>query len=365
MRKLTMVFALCSTALATPAIAQDGKAYIEAGFGPMIAEDIDITELDPPTGNQATLEPENFGFDGGVVIGYDFGGFRLEAEASYRKTDFEQVVTPLATIAQPTLDADISALSFMGNVLADFGSDDGLQFFFGVGGGAAKLKSDVAVGGIDFVQGSDWEFAWQGIAGVRAPLSDNLDVGLRYRYFHVDDFQIGGDNGTSVVGGDWTSHSLLGTLTYNFGGAKAAPAPAPVVRPVAPPPPPPPQPVQAPAPMCETGPYIVFFNWDESTITPEAATILDNAVSAYANCGAASVMLAGHTDTSGSTSYNMGLAERRNASVRGYLNSRGISDSRISAEAFGESQLRVPTADGVRELQNRRVEITYGPGSGM
>jgi outer membrane protein OmpA-like peptidoglycan-associated protein len=35
------------------------------------------------------------------------------------------------------------------------------------------------------------------------------------------------------------------------------------------------------------------------------------------------------------------------------------------SEAFGEAQPRVPTADGVRELQNRRVEITYGPGSGM
>ena len=76
-------------------------------------------------------------------------------------------------------------------------------------------------------------------------------------------------------------------------------------------------------------------------------------------------MLAGHTDTSGSAQYNMGLAERRNTSVREYLSSRGVPGGRISTEAFGETQLRVPTADGVRELQNRRVEITYGPGSGM
>jgi len=117
--------------------------------------------------------------------------------------------------------------------------------------------------------------------------------------------------------------------------------------------------------VCNTGPYIVFFDWDQSDITPEAATILDNAVSAYADCGTASVMLAGHTDRSGSVSYNMGLAERRNASVRDYLTGQGVPDGRISSEAFGESQPRVPTADGVREPQNRRVEITYGPGSGM
>jgi outer membrane protein OmpA-like peptidoglycan-associated protein len=109
----------------------------------------------------------------------------------------------------------------------------------------------------------------------------------------------------------------------------------------------------------------VFFDFDESVITADAATILDNAVTAYANCGTAAVMLAGHTDRSGSVQYNIGLAERRNASVTEYLTGRGIPAGRISGEAFGESQPRVPTADGVRELQNRRVEVTYGPGSGM
>jgi len=116
---------------------------------------------------------------------------------------------------------------------------------------------------------------------------------------------------------------------------------------------------------CNTGPYIVFFDFDKSDITAEAATILNSAVTAYANCGSANVMLAGHTDRAGSVKYNIGLAERRNASVRSYLNGRGIPDGRITGEAFGESQPRVPTADGVREAQNRRVEVTYGPGSGM
>ena len=76
-------------------------------------------------------------------------------------------------------------------------------------------------------------------------------------------------------------------------------------------------------------------------------------------------MLAGHTDRAGSAEYNMGLAARRNDSVRAYLTGRGIPEGRISSEAFGETQPRVPTDDGVRELQNRRVEVTYGPGSGM
>ncbi|WP_284278862.1 OmpA family protein, partial [Sphingobium jiangsuense] len=128
----------------------------------------------------------------------------------------------------------------------------------------------------------------------------------------------------------------------------------------APAPPPPPPPVVE----CTPGPYIVFFDFDSSVITPDAATILDNAVSAYANCGSAQVMLAGHADRSGSAKYNVGLSQRRNDSVKGYLVSKGISDGVITTEAFGESKPRVETADGVREPQNRRVEITYGPGSG-
>ncbi len=109
----------------------------------------------------------------------------------------------------------------------------------------------------------------------------------------------------------------------------------------------------------------MFFDWDQSEITTEAATVLNSAVTAYSDCGSANIMLAGHTDRSGSVTYNVGLAERRNASVQSYLTGRGIPGARISTEAFGESMPRVATADGVRELQNRRVEVTYGPGSGM
>ena len=108
----------------------------------------------------------------------------------------------------------------------------------------------------------------------------------------------------------------------------------------------------------------MFFEWDSAVVTPDAAAILDNAVSAYANCGSASVMVAGYTDTSGKPSYNLGLSDRRAAGVKAYLGSKGISDGSIVTKGFGETNLRVETADNVRELQNRRVEVTYGPGSG-
>ncbi len=383
MRKLVIGMAMASTAIASPVLARDGAWYVELDGGPMIVEDI---QFDLPGANNAVKVDHHTGYDFGGVVGYDFGFIRLEAEGSYRSADIQQL--QIGSVAVPSLgastvtgrslaaDGDSSVLSFMVNGLADFGPDDGLQGFVGGGVGVARTKFDgvsINTSGPGFLDDSDSGFAWQILAGVRAPLTDNIDVGIKYRFFNADNIDtvdsLGRDASTR-----WRSHSLLGTIGFNFGGAPApmqtcydgtvlpmdATCPS---RPL--PPPPPPPPVQAPVVQCNKGPYIVFFDWDKSDITPEAATILNNAVSAYANCGSAAVMLAGHADRSGSTQYNVGLSQRRADAVRSYMTARGVPDTRISSEAFGESQPRVPTADGVRELQNRRVEITYGPGSGM
>jgi outer membrane protein OmpA-like peptidoglycan-associated protein len=118
------------------------------------------------------------------------------------------------------------------------------------------------------------------------------------------------------------------------------------------------------AAVCNKGPYIVFFDWNKSDVSPEAANILDSAIQAYGNCASVPITLAGYTDSSGTPQYNLGLAGRRDDSVQAYLTSHGVAASAISSHAYGEANQRVPTADGVRELQNRRVEINYGPGSG-
>ena len=152
------------------------------------------------------------------------------------------------------------------------------------------------------------------------------------------------------------------TLGVKLRPGEAAPPPAPPPPPPPAPTPPPPPPMASP--VCNKGPFIVFFDWDQSAITSEAAMVLDSAVAAYPHCDRIPVMLAGHADRSGSARYNVGLSERRNGEVNGYLTARGIPAGSITSQAFGESQNRVPTADGVRELQNRRVEVTYGPGSG-
>ncbi len=380
MRKLVVVLALASTALATPALARDDSWYVGVEGGAMIVEDIDFditTVAGVRTANAATVD-HDYGYDVDGVIGYDFGMFRAEAEVGYKSANIEgyrsSVTTPtVGSVGGVTQAGNFdfaggktTALSFMVNALLDFGDDDGIQGFVGGGAGVARVKADsyaLNTRGA-FIDDSDTVFAWQALAGVRAPITDNIDATLKYRFFNADDVRLVDTLGRTQEA-RFRSHSLLGGFTYNFG----APVEEVIVAPPPPPPvevaPPPPAPAPAPVVQCTPGPYIVFFEWDRSDITPEASSILDNAVSQYQSCGNAQVMLAGHADKSGSASYNVGLSQRRADSVRSYLTSRGVGDGVISSEAFGESRPRVETADGVRELQNRRVEITYGPGSGM
>ncbi|HEX8300722.1 OmpA family protein [Sphingomonas sp.] len=371
MRKFAITLALATTALSTPALARDDAWYVGVEGGTMIVEDI---KFDIGATNDAIQIDHRAGWDVDATVGYDFGGFRAEAEVGYRQA---QVISARSLVTLPTGAVNLapgtyaqtggrtSALSFMVNGMLDFGDDDGVQGFVGGGVGVARVKSRYHVDARgNFLNDSDTVLAWQAIAGVRAPLSDSIDVSLKYRFFNADKLQMTDALGRAA-NGRYRSHSIMGGLTFNFGGPveevivpTPEPTPAPAWTPT-------PEPTQAPVVVqCTPGPYIVFFDWDKSDITPEAASILDNAISNYQNCNNTQVMLAGHADKSGSASYNVGLSQRRADAVKAYLTSRGIAGEKIGTEAFGESRPRVETADGVRELQNRRVEVMYGPGSG-
>lgn len=377
MKRTALLLAGTTAIVSTPAQAREGQFYAGIDGGIILEEqvDVDLADTDPQT--NAAFADTNIGIDADIVVGYDFGGFRLEAEGGYKRASYDSltvvnpaivpgVTVPVGTVVEN--EDDLSVFSGMINGIVEFGPDDGLQLFAGGGVGFASVDLPVEVAGVGtIIDDSSTDFAWQLIGGLRFPVSDRIDLGLKYRYFVVDEFEFDNTAGTPLEV-DFQTHSVMASVLYNFGAPAAPPPPPPPPpAPSAPPPPPPPPAAAAPPapPPCNTGPYIVFFDWDESDITAEAATILDNAVTAYSSCGTARVMLAGHTDRSGSVTYNMGLAERRNMSVREYLTGRGVPGARITGEAFGESQPRVATADGVRELQNRRVEVTYGPGSGM
>ena len=124
-----------------------------------------------------------------------------------------------------------------------------------------------------------------------------------------------------------------------------------------------PPPVVAPATTPKS--YLVFFDFNKSDLTPQAVSIVNQAA---ANAGPAKVTqltVTGHTDTVGSDAYNMRLSRRRAESVAAQLEKDGIPSSEIAIVAKGKRDLLVPTADGVKEPQNRRVQIVYdgGPNS--
>jgi iron complex outermembrane recepter protein len=146
-----------------------------------------------------------------------------------------------------------------------------------------------------------------------------------------------------------------GELRYNFGGgggAAAAEAGAAYVPP----------PAVTPTPPAARS-YLVFFNFNKSDLTPQAITIVNQAATNAGPAKVTQLTVTGYTDTVGSDAYNMRLSRRRAESVAAQLEKDGIPSSEIQIVAKGKRDLLVPTSDGVKEPQNRRVRIVYEGGS--
>ncbi|WP_341712973.1 OmpA family protein [Erythrobacter sp.] len=139
----------------------------------------------------------------------------------------------------------------------------------------------------------------------------------------------------------------LGKCAAAYDRMKKVPRPPVVV------PPPPP-----PARQCDRElPGLIFFEFDSATPGPDATQIIEYVTENATPCNWRSFTVVGHTDRSGSNAYNLGLSQRRADAVASLMTAGGIPQGAITTSAQGEEHPRVPTADGVRELQNRRVEI--------
>lgn len=101
----------------------------------------------------------------------------------------------------------------------------------------------------------------------------------------------------------------------------------------------------------------MLFDFDKSTIKPEAGAILDRLVVFMNENKDKKVSLSGHTDSVGTDAYNQKLSERRVNSVRSYVVKKGVDAGRISGQGFGETK---PIADNKTKdgrAKNRRVEV--------
>src|SRR5690606_23564217 len=251
----------------------------------------------------------------------------------------------------------VHAWSAMANLFYDFNRGGALEPYIGVGVGAARLNYNVNDhSSTTYAEGEDTVLAYQGLVGFAVGLSEQWDLDVGYRYFVAEGAEgDGSDVGTVTTpfttDADYEHQALTVGLRYQF----AAPAPPPPPPPPPLPPPPPPPPVAA---ACPTSEFVVYFEWDRSNLNQAALETIDAAVERARQCNVGSVVVVGHTDTSGSAQYNIGLSERRASVVRDALVARGIAAGSIQTQARGETDLARATRDGVREPLNRRTAVT-------
>ncbi len=123
---------------------------------------------------------------------------------------------------------------------------------------------------------------------------------------------------------------------------------------------PPPQSSAAPAPSAQQVAYTVYFDFNSWTLTAEDLRVIQKTIDAARDGGQPLITVVGHTDTSGPAQYNIRLSVRRAVVVRDVLIDLGARREAVETRGVGESDLAVPTADGVREPKNRRSVITLG-----
>jgi OmpA-OmpF porin, OOP family len=258
------------------------------------------------------------GWAAGGVIGYDFVGPRVELEGVYRQNQLNIGVPGTA------INNQVGQLGIMANLLYDFMPGSVITPYIGAGAGVGFVDSNASLGST--------VFAYQGIIGLGWNVDTNFRVNVDGRYY--------GTSNPSVNGQTWTNNnfSIMLGLQLKFGAA-------------APPPPPPPPPMVSPPS------FMVFFDWDRSNLSQQALATIQQAANAFKTKGNARITATGHTDTSGPEAYNMALSLRRANAVKDALVRNGVPAQAITVVGMGEKGLLVPTADGVREPQNRRVEI--------
>lgn len=368
MRKFLYATALgTATLLAVPAFAdQNWYVGIEGG---LTHNDKSGVKGDGSLLDVGANYKEGYVFGG--VLGYDFGSVRLEGEVAHRHNKLKafNIINSGGnglTVGNVASDSGVAKVtSGMVNVMLDVGSGWIVTPYIGAGVGVADAKFDnFSYGGATFADGSKTVFAYQAIAGLSYAISKAVDLTLDYRYFATDDAHIR-DGLSQRVSVEYTSHTAMIGLRYKFGVKEEAvatpvavqPAPAPVVQPPAPAPTPAAADISTATPMPTFGPYKVYFDWSKSDISVESAKVIKEAADAAKANGLTKVVLGAHTDRSGKDKYNDKLSERRAAAVKGELVKQGIPADSISVNTFGESSPPVPTENGVREPNNRQVQI--------
>jgi OOP family OmpA-OmpF porin len=303
-------------------------------------------------------ETFNDGYNVGARAGFQWGPWRLEEEYSYRNNSEDS----FAGFGHNVFDGSRRSHSIMTNLLYDFTFGWPVTPHIGGGIGAVDVvdslnlkvpvhlaPTPVVVPAGTLLHGSTWEFGYQAIAGIEYNISPMLALDLDYRYL-------------ATAGNPTLHNNAILPVTYKAGGYSTNNFVASLILRFGPPPPPPPAPLP-PAPPAPPPPlrqvYLVFFDWDRYNITPEGFAVIHQAADHWHAGAPVRIEVTGYTDLSGSAGYNVRLSLRRANAVAVALEHMGVPRSDMAIRGLGESNPRVPTAKGVREPQNRRVEIVF------
>jgi outer membrane protein OmpA-like peptidoglycan-associated protein len=350
MKWMTTTLCAATVALsATAAMAQDSMIPATGGYATLMggwtAHEIDDAVLN---GARARIKLKD-GWAISGAAGYKWeSGFRTELELSHRHNkakDLNSIATPLTGTQRDT--------SIMANLIYDIPTGSSVTPYFGIGAGAAIVDwNKISAGTGPVFDSTSTKFAWQAIAGVAFAIAPRWELLADVRYkgssnHHYKASIVASD----VTGYDNRSTTAMVGIRYSWG------APPEKVVEAAPPPPPPPAPVARPAPPPVPQKFLVFFDFDKSGLRADAAKIVAEGAEYAKHNNKTVLTVTGHADTSGSDTYNMGLSERRAETVKKELVRLGIPESEITVRWKGESEPLVQTGDGVKEPQNRRVEI--------
>lgn len=349
-RLLSAAAAACLLApVAASAQVADG-VYIGGGVGLNYHADSDIEG-----GNIGGEAEFDLGFALMGVVGYSFGGPRVEGELSYRRneTDSANVANNGAVPINTTPSGAFQTVAVMANFLYDIDIDSIVTPYVGagIGGGYADYE-DI---------GDTFVFAYQGILGASFYIAENLDAFVDYRLMGTT--KVVGERIGRTADADNLNHTLMAGLRYSLGDIFESTEPQ-AYNP--PPPAPPPPPVARPAPVvaatgAERAPaerrFLVFFDFDSAVIGGEGQQIVRDAADASRAVQVTRIDVTGHADRAGSAAYNQRLSRRRALAVQRELIDNGVPEKDIVIYAKGEEDNLVPTRDGVREPRNRRVEI--------
>ena len=332
--------------------------------GPYVGAGAGVNLWHDSTSRGFRIHDEDIGIVGLGSLGWGFGnGLRAEVEGSYRESEIDRIAGPgPGGIAGRS--GYLRNYGAMGNVLFDidlssFGiRPDGFMPYVGAGAGyiwTEVKNARLGVGTSSFrIDDSDGRFAYQAILGAAWGFNGavpGLSLTSEVRYLaslnpKLDIDRTAGPAQAAVPGSlrlENNNISVLLGLRYAF----LAPRPAPAAE--APPP--------AAPPPSTARTYLVFFDWNRADLTSRAREIIAEAAQNARRVQSTRIEVAGHADRSGTPQYNQRLSQRRAEAVASELVARGVSRNEIGVSAFGESRPLVPTADGVREPQNRRVEI--------